>query len=156
MILREVINPEQLYYLLRSQLQILLWRRLSHQRILLSFPPNHVSLRTDSASCLFENKVPVSGLVFHTEGETIHRFNVLRSGINTSYTDSLSKSIKTRVKIQLYIFSPGFWSALLPRIRITAFKRPFQISALGIVSFPCFGIGEDYFHSNVLSKIKQN
>ena len=41
--------------------------------------PNRCPLSTDSASCLFENKVPVSGLVFHTEGETIHRFNVLKS-----------------------------------------------------------------------------
>ena len=31
----------------------------------------------------------------------------------------------------------------------------FQISALGIVSFPCFGIGEDYFHSNVEEALVQ-
>lgn len=41
--------------------------------------PNRCPLSKDSASCLFENGVPVSGLVFHTEGDTIHRFNVLRS-----------------------------------------------------------------------------
>lgn len=41
--------------------------------------PNRCPLSTDSVSRLFENGVPVSGLVFHTEGEMIHRFNVLKT-----------------------------------------------------------------------------
>lgn len=39
---------------------------------------NRCPLSKDSALHLFENGVPVSGLVFHTEGETIRRFNVLK------------------------------------------------------------------------------
>lgn len=41
--------------------------------------PNRCPLSADSATRLFENGTPVSGLVFHTNGDTIHRFNVLKA-----------------------------------------------------------------------------
>lgn len=39
----------------------------------------HDPLFCDNASCLFENGAPAAGLAFCTEGETVHRFNVLKA-----------------------------------------------------------------------------
>lgn len=40
---------------------------------------NRGPLSDDNLSRLFENGIPVSGAVFYTEGETIHRINVLKA-----------------------------------------------------------------------------